>query len=78
MPAELARHEITGYGGSDLSSAMHYLADDPNVQAVVVLTDGDILYPDQEMPYEVLWVLPARGSVPFHPPYGLVLHMQPA
>jgi predicted metal-dependent peptidase len=78
MPDELARHQITGYGGSDLSSAMHHLADDPNVEAVVVLTDGDIVYPEQEMPYEVLWVLPARGSVPFHPPYGLVLHMQPA
>jgi predicted metal-dependent peptidase len=78
MPDELARHEITGYGGSDLSSAMHHLADDPNVEAVVVLTDGDIVYPGEEMPYEVLWVLPARSSVPFHPPYGLVLHMQSA
>jgi predicted metal-dependent peptidase len=78
MPAELARHEISGYGGSDLSSAMHYLAEDANVQAVVVLTDGDILYPEEEMPYQVLWVLPARSSVPFHPPYGLVLPMQSA
>jgi predicted metal-dependent peptidase len=78
MPAELARHEISGYGGSDLSAAMHYLAEDPNVEAVVVLTDGDILYPEEEMPYDVLWVLPAHGSVPFQPPYGLVLHMQSA
>lgn len=78
MPSELARHPITGYGGSDLTSAMQHLADDPNVQAVLVLTDGDILYPEEEMPYDVLWVLPARGSVPFHPPYGLVLPMQPA
>jgi hypothetical protein len=76
MPAEVARHAITGYGGSDLSAAMYHLADDPNVEAVVVLTDGDILYPEEEMPYEVLWVLPARSSVAFHPPYGLVLHMQ--
>jgi predicted metal-dependent peptidase len=76
MPADVARHEITGYGGSDLSAAMQHLADDPNVEAVVVLTDGDILYPEEEMPYEVLWILPARSSVAFHPPYGLVLHMQ--
>jgi predicted metal-dependent peptidase len=78
MPSELYRHEISGYGGSDLSAAMRYLAEDPNVEAVVVLTDGDILYPEEEMPYEVLWVLPAHGSVPFHPPYGLVLHTQSA
>jgi predicted metal-dependent peptidase len=78
MPGELARHQITGYGGSDLSPAMHYLAEDPDVQAAVVLTDGDILYPQDEMPYQVLWVLPARSSAPFHPPYGLVLHMQSA
>jgi predicted metal-dependent peptidase len=77
-PAELARHKIIGFGGSDVSPAMHYLADDPNIQAVVVLTDGDVAYPSEEMPYQVLWVVPARGSVPFHPPYGLVLHMQSA
>jgi predicted metal-dependent peptidase len=77
-PAEVAGHRITGYGGSDLSPAMHHLADDPNVEAAVVLTDGDIVYPPEAMPYNVLWVLPARGSSSFHPPYGLVLSMQPA
>src|SRR5262249_51134679 len=75
-PEELARHEITGYGGSDLSPALKHLADDPQVQAVVVLTDGDIEYPKEEMPYDVLWVLPPHGSSSFRPSYGLVITMQ--
>src|SRR5262249_51212669 len=37
LPSEVARHEITGFGGSDMSPAMRHLAEDPNVEAVVVL-----------------------------------------
>jgi predicted metal-dependent peptidase len=77
-PAEVAAHTISGYGGSDLSPALHHLADDPHVQAVVVLTDGDVEYPEEEMPYDVLWLLPADGSPSFRPPYGAVLTMQPS
>jgi predicted metal-dependent peptidase len=77
-PAEVAEHEITGYGGSDLSPALRYLADDPRVQAVIVLTDGDIAYPEDEMPYAVLWLLPAGASSSFQPPYGAVIAMQPS
>jgi predicted metal-dependent peptidase len=77
-PAEVAAHPIAGYGGSDLSPALHHLADDPHVKAVVVLTDGDIEYPEEEMPYDVLWLLPADGSPSFRPPYGSVLTMQPS
>jgi predicted metal-dependent peptidase len=76
LPEELARHEISGYGGSDLSPALRYLADDPNVEAVVVLTDGDIAYPPEEMPYDVLWIVPAYAIHEFHPPYGAVIAMQ--
>ncbi len=76
LPSEAAEHEVTGYGGSDLSPALRYLAEDPNVQAVVVLTDGEIAYPEEEMPYDVLWVLPAHGSTSFRPPYGMVITMQ--
>jgi predicted metal-dependent peptidase len=78
QPAEVARYEVTGYGGSDLTPALRHLADDPNVEAVVVLTDGDIEYPREEMPYAVLWVLPAHGSASFQPPYGAVIEMQPS
>jgi predicted metal-dependent peptidase len=77
-PGEVARHEITGFGGSDLSPALRHLADDPCVEAVVVLTDGDIAYPAEAMPYDVLWILPAHGAVTFRPPYGVALPMQSA
>ena len=77
-PAELARHEITGYGGSNLTPALSLLAGDPTVEAVVVLTDGDIVYPPEETPYDVLWVVPAQGSSWFQPPYGVVIALQPS
>jgi predicted metal-dependent peptidase len=76
-PEALAERQVTGYGGSDLSPALQHLADDQHVRAVVVVTDGDIAYPPEPMPYDVLWVLPARGSAAFGPPYGRVITMQP-
>jgi predicted metal-dependent peptidase len=72
--AELTAFEVRGYGGSDLTPAMQMLADDPRVTACLVITDGEIGYPPDEMPYAVLWVLPAQGS--FAPPYGHVISMQ--
>jgi predicted metal-dependent peptidase len=74
-PLELAEREIAGYGGSDLSPAMLRLADEPHVRAAVVITDGDIAYPPEPMPYSVLWVLPARDAARFNPPYGRVVSM---
>jgi predicted metal-dependent peptidase len=74
-PLELAEREIAGYGGSDLSPAMLRLADEPHVRAAVVITDGDIAYPPEPMPYNVLWVLPARDVARFQPPYGRVVAM---
>jgi predicted metal-dependent peptidase len=72
-PYELREREIAGYGGSDLSPAMLRLADDPEVRAAVVITDGDIAYPPAAMPYEVLWVTTAASA--FRPPYGRVVAM---
>jgi predicted metal-dependent peptidase len=77
-PLALAEREITGYGGSDLSPAMRRLAEDPYVRAAVIITDGDIAYPAEPMPYNVLWVLPAREAGRFDPPYGRVVAMDPA
>jgi predicted metal-dependent peptidase len=76
-PLELAQREIAGYGGSDLSPALLRLADEPHVRAAVVITDGDIAYPPEPMPYNVLWVLPARDAARFDPPYGRVVAMDP-
>ena len=76
-PESLAERRVTGYGGSDLSPALRHLAEDQHVRAAVVITDGDIAYPPEPMPYDVLWVLPARGAAAFGPPYGRVISMQP-
>jgi predicted metal-dependent peptidase len=76
-PEALAERRVTGYGGSDLSPALRHLADDQHVRAVVVVTDGEIAYPPEPQPYNVLWVLPAHGAAAFGPPYGRVITMQP-
>ena len=75
-PAELASYRVSGYGGSDLTPAMLALADDPRVTACLIVTDGDVAFPAGEMPYGVLWVLPAQGNAGFRPPYGHVVTMQ--
>ena len=54
---ELEAYEIRGMGGSDMSAALVRLADDPEVESVIVLTDGDIAYPNEEPPYRLLWAL---------------------
>ena len=73
-PAELAQYPVSGYGGSDLTPAMELLAGDPQVRAAAIITDGDIQYPPDPMPYAVLWVVPP-GSSAFHPGYGRVVTM---
>jgi len=72
---ELADYTVSGYGGSDLTPALLALGQDPRVTAAVVITDGEITYPHEPMPYAVLWVLP-RAQPSFDPPYGRVITMQ--
>ena len=74
-PAQLATYHITGFGGSDMSPALDRLAADPEVSAVLVLTDGYIDYPAEEPPYSVLWGL-VDGYGGFRPPYGAVVHVR--
>jgi predicted metal-dependent peptidase len=74
-PAELAEFRVTGYGGSDLTPAMELLAADPGVRAAAIITDGEIQYPQESMPYAVLWVLPPGRSAAFQPTYGRVVVM---
>ena len=75
-PSALADFRVAGFGGSDLTPAMLTLAADPRVTAAVVITDGDIVYPETSMPYAVLWVLPAYGNTNFGPPYGRIVTME--
>ncbi len=76
-PHELVERRIEGYGGSDLSPALRHLAEDQHVRAVVVITDGDIAYPPEPMPFELLWLVPAGFGSAFTPPYGRVVSMEP-
>ena len=64
-------YQIAGFGGSDMSPGMNRLAEDSEVSAVLVLTDGCIDFPAQEPPYRVLWGI--FDSESFEPPYGDVV-----
>ena len=76
-PLELARMSVTGYGGSDMTPALDYLAADPQVRAALLLTDGDVTYPAAAPPFDVLWVLtPEAARARFAPPFGRVVQMQ--
>ena len=49
------------------------------LEAVVVMTDGDIDFPDEEMPYSVLWALTEPFYADsFEPGYGRVIVLPPA
>ena len=74
-PTELAQYQVTGFGGSDLTPAMELLAVDPQIRAAAIITDGDIQFPGDPMPYDVLWVLPPTRSAGFAPGYGRIVVM---
>lgn len=76
-PQELSSFQAAGFGGSDLTPAMRMLAEDVRVTAAVIVTDGEIAYPPEEMPYRVLWVL-APGHGNFRPRYGHAIAMEGA
>jgi predicted metal-dependent peptidase len=71
---DLATYRVAGFGGSDMTPAMEHLARDPDTTAVVVITDGAIGYPDDPMPYHVLWVVYRPWATGFAPGYGQVIH----
>jgi hypothetical protein len=54
---------------------MELLAADPQVRAAAIITDGEVQFPMEPMPYAVLWVLPPGRSAAFHPSYGRVVAM---
>lgn len=74
-PEELAEFRVTGYGLSDMSPGMLHLANDPEVESVLVLTDGAISYPAEPPAYRVLWALIGDYDSSFAPTYGDVVCM---
>lgn len=73
--ADLAGYSILGGGSSDLRPGFRELAADPSVDAAVVATDGMITYPNEPMPFAVLWTL-FGGCDGFAPPYGEVIRVE--
>jgi hypothetical protein len=59
-----------------MTPAMNHLAHDFDTTAVVVITDGAIVYPAEPTPYHVLWVVYGNSGVTtrFNPRYGQVVH----
>jgi Mg-chelatase subunit ChlD len=58
-----------------MSPGMLHLAEDREVTAMIVITDGRINYPSELPQIDVLWVLTESASS-FEPPYGTVLQMK--
>ena len=75
-PPELLEYRVAGFGGSDMTPGIRYFAIDPEVQSILVLTDGYITIPTDEPPYRVLWGLIGEYSEGFEPPYGDVVKMK--
>lgn len=67
--------EICGYGGSDMSPAMLKLAEDHDVKSVLVLTDGEIMFPSEDrIPYRVTWGV--TDAEDFCPGYGELIKIK--
>lgn len=75
-PDQLRLFQVKGLGGSDMTNGMLHLAKDEQVEQVIVITDGHIGYPDEPMPYNVLWVITEPQNTFFNPPYGRVIFME--
>jgi predicted metal-dependent peptidase len=74
-PMVLPTYKISGFGYSDMRPAMRHLAEDPEVTAVLMLTDGAIDILDRPPPYRMLWVILGGSSGHFSPPYGDVIEL---
>jgi predicted metal-dependent peptidase len=74
-PQRLEEYNIRGFGYSEMAPGMNHLAEDPEVRATLVLTDGYIDYPAVEPPFSVLWVLIGSYDREFEPRYGDVVYM---
>jgi predicted metal-dependent peptidase len=71
--SDLKDFVVKGMGGSDMSPAMNLLAEDPEIESVIVITDGYIDFPDKEnITYNVLWAV-TDFNFGFKPSYGHVL-----
>ncbi|MDO5579552.1 MAG: VWA-like domain-containing protein [Planctomycetia bacterium] len=71
--ADLENYKILGLGDNDLDPAWERLSEDPEIQHVVVITDGWLEVPDPP-PFDVLWAI-TENNTSFNPSYGTVVYM---
>ncbi len=72
-PSDLSTYAIRGGRDGDLKPGLYRLADDPAVEAALVVTDGCEDYPRERMPYAVLWAVPEPVPDYFQPSYGTIV-----
>jgi predicted metal-dependent peptidase len=74
-PQELAEYKITGFGYSDMTPGIMHLAEDPEVEAAILLTDGYIEIPAEPPPYRLVFGLIGQINRSFNPPYGQIIQL---
>lgn len=75
LPIEaLSNVQVCGGAGSDMSPAFERMSQDPEVESMLIITDGFIQYPSKAPDYAVLWAVIGGGS--FQPAYGSVVIIQ--
>ena len=68
------REPAQAYSVPRVVADWHVLLEDPEVEAVIAITDGEIVFPEEEPPYSVLWVLTQESE--FAPGYGHILPLR--
>jgi len=66
LPGETLDYEISGGGGTDFRPVFEYIDSHINYPTLLLyFTDGMGTFPEQEASYDVMWVMPEEGEVPF-------------
>lgn len=66
LPGEALGYEVSGGVGTDFRPVFEFIDQEISYPTLLVyFTDGDGTFPDDEAPYDVLWVMPEVNEVPF-------------
>jgi len=66
LPGEKLDYEVSGGGGTDFRPVFDYIDRHINYPTLLLyFTDGQGTFPQQEAPYDVMWIMPEEGEVPF-------------
>ncbi|SFV67078.1 Sll7028 protein [hydrothermal vent metagenome] len=66
LPGEPLVYELSGGGGTDFHPVFKYIEQHIDYPRLLIyFTDGEGIYPQEEVSYDVLWVMPEKKEVPF-------------